>query len=125
MPSGLGSAGLALRSLPLPNLLWTPFWQRRSQSFFQSGPYPAELCVIVLLDGFQCVENSGVDLQLRFLRQSNHVFQVLLGHQMFYFIQPQNNEMKRAVNQEHLAVDVLPFTARHRDSHFLHLVSLA
>ena len=91
-------------------LFFSP-WLRQwcFETLFQGKPDLAELRVIVVFNRVKGIEYGGVDFQLNFLGESTHVFQVLRGEQVLDLVEPKNDEVKPAVEQEHGAVNVRTF----------------
>jgi len=65
--------------------------------------------VVVVFNRVKRIEHGGVDFQLNSLGESTHVFQVLRGEQVLDLVEPENDEVKPAIEQEHGAVNVRTF----------------
>jgi hypothetical protein len=98
--SGLGFCGLFFPP-------WLGQWC--FEALFQGNADLAEMRVVAVFNRFKGIEHGGVDFQLNFVGESTHVFEILRGEQVLDLVEPVNDEVEPAIDQEHVTVNVRAF----------------
>jgi hypothetical protein len=91
----------------------SPFWQRCFEPLLHGKADLAELCPIIVFNRVERIEHSGIDSKLYFLREPKSVLEIAGVHDAGFAqrLKPLDNEVKRTIQQEHQAINVLPLAA--------------